>query len=108
MGIAKTHSGGPYEKTVPHNRDEAVVRLHSVRSGESICFRCSNFIGELHQHTGPLGDITEYYFIQYTEPNLGEYYEFCKKLFVKGSGGSLEKQVNELTGRVNTLIATPP
>jgi hypothetical protein len=53
-------------------------------------------------------DITEYYFIQYTEPNLGEYYEFCKKLFIKGSGGSLEKQVDELTGRVNTLIATPP
>ena len=55
---------------------------------------------------------TEYYFIKDEEPDKKEYYEFCKSLFIKGSAGavagSLEQQVQELSGRVNTLNATPP
>jgi hypothetical protein len=41
---------------------------------------------------------TEYYFIRDMDPNRTEYYEFCKNLFMKVSGTSLEQKVEELSG----------
>lgn len=51
---------------------------------------------------------TKYYFVADDEPDKTEYYEFCKKLFIKGSGGSLEQKVQEIRGQFESLKATPP